>query len=129
MKAFSVNFEQHCEGQTTALFGWLRLHALLEQFSVTDAVVQGSSAVFTVTLSPALSTSVSVTFSTANGTAIAGIDYAATTQTVSLSPGMTQQTITVPLFKTGNSPKKVFYGQLSSPNGAAVWIRQGSAQF
>lgn len=129
LKSFSVNFEQHCEGQSPALFGWLRVHTLLEQFSVTDAVIQGSSAVFTVTLSPPLPTTVSVAFSTANGTAIAGADYGTVNQTVSFSPGMTQQTVTVPLFHTGNSPKKVFYGQLTSPSGAAVWVRQGSAQF
>ncbi len=129
IQAFAANFEQHCEGGVPALFGWVRFHALLQQFSVTNAIVQGSSAVFTVTLNPALATSTSVTFSTTDGTASSLSDYVATTTTVAFSPGMTTQTVTVPLLTVGNSPLKTFYGQLSSPTGAAVWVSQGSASF
>jgi hypothetical protein len=127
LQAFAADFEQHCEGQPPALFGWVRVGSLLQQFSVSDAVIQGSSAVFTVTLNPSLATSVSVNFSTADGSAIAGTDYVATSQTLTFSPGMQQQTITVPLLD--NTAKKIFYGQLSSPSGAAVWVSQGSATF
>ena len=129
LKSFAADFEQHCEGATPALFGWVRVGALLQQFSVSDAVIQGSSAVFTVTLGPSLATSVSVNFSTADGTAIAGTDYAATSQVLTFSPGMLEQTVTVPLLKSGNNPAKIFYGQLSSSSGAAVWVSQGSAAF
>lgn len=122
LQNFAANFEQHCEGQTPALFGWLRYH------SVSDATIQGSSAVFTVTLNPSLATSVSVTFNTADGSAIAGTDYAATTQTLTFSPGMLEQTVTVPLLSPPTGGKR-FYGQLSAPSGAAVWIAQGSANF
>jgi endoglucanase len=78
--------------------------------------------VFTVTLNPSLATSVSVNFATADGTAIEGTDYLATSQILTFSPGVLEQTVTVPLLDTGNSPKKIFYGQLSSPTGAAVWV-------
>jgi len=128
LESFSANFEQHCEGAAPALFGWLRYKTKLQQFSVTDAVIKGSSAVFTVTLSPSNATSLSVDFATADGTAIAGTDYVATSQTVTFSPGMTEQTVTVPLLKPGDT-SKTFYGELSAPNGAAVWIGQGSATF
>jgi len=128
LQSFSANFEQHCEGATPALFGWLRYHALLQQFSASDAVISGSSATFTVTLNPSNATSVSVNFATADDTAIAGTDYVATSETVTFSPGMTAQTVTVPLLKTGGSTK-TFYGKLSSPNGAAVWVGQASATF
>ena len=128
LQSFSANFEQHCEGAAPALFGWLRYHTLLQQFSVSDAVISGSSATFTVTLNPSTATSVSVNFATADGTAIAGTDYAATSETVTFSPGMTAQTITVPLLNTGGSGK-TFYGKLSSPTGAAVWVGQSSATF
>jgi Calx-beta domain len=111
------------------LFGWVRVASLLQQFSVSDAVVQDSSAVFTITLNPSLATSVSVNFATADGTAIEGTDYLATSQILTFSPGVLEQTVTVPLLDTGNSPKKIFYGQLSSPTGAAVWVSQGSAAF
>ena len=128
LQSFSANFEQHCEGAAPALFGWLRYRTLLQQFSVSDAMISGTSATFTVTLNPSNATSVSVNFSTADGTAIAGTDYAATSETVTFSPGMTAQTVTVPLLSTGGSGK-TFYGKLSSPSGAAVWVGQASATF
>ena len=126
LQSFSANFEQRCEGGTPALFGWLRYHTTLQQLSVTDAVIDGSSAVFTVTLNPSSATPVSVNFATADGTAMAGTDYVATSQTVILSPGTVEQTVTVPLL---NSAGKTFYGQLSSPSGAPVWISKGSATY
>jgi hypothetical protein len=128
LQSFSANFEQHCEGGTPALFGWLRYHTKLQQFSVTDAVINGSSAVFTVTFSPSNARSLSVNFATADGTAVAGTDYVSTSQTVTFSPGMTKQTVTVPLLKPGDT-SKTFYGELSAPTGAAVWIGRGAATF
>jgi hypothetical protein len=128
LKIFSANFEQHCEGGAAALFGWLRYHALLQQFSVADAVITDSSATFTVTLNPSSATPVSVNFATADGTALAGNDYLPTTQMLTFSPGMTSQTVTVPLLNTGGSTK-TFYGKLSSPTGAPVWVGQASATF
>jgi hypothetical protein len=41
---------------------------------------------------------------------------------------MTQQTVTVPLLNPSASPK-TFYGRLTSPGGAPVWIGSGSATF
>ena len=128
LQSFSANFEQHCEGATPALFGWLRYHSLLQQFSVSDAVISGSSATFTLTLNPSNATSVSVDFATADDTATAGTDYAATSETVTFSPGMTSRTVTVPLLNTGGA-SKTFYGKLSSPTGAAVWVGRASATF
>jgi hypothetical protein len=112
LQSFSANFDQHCEGAAPALFGWLRYHTLLQQFSVSDAVINGSSATFTGDVESLQ----------------CGADYAATSETVTFSPGMTAQTITVPLLNTGGSGK-TFYGKLSSPTGAAVWVRQASATF
>src|SRR5882672_3041827 len=111
LQSFSADFEQHCrEFPSPALFGSIRFHSLLQQFSVSNAVVQGSSATFTMTLNPALAKSVTVTFSTADGTAISGTDYAATTQTLTFSPGMIEQTVTVPLLSSGNVPQKTLFG-------------------
>lgn len=128
LQSFSANFEQHCEGGTPALFGWLRYHTKLQQFSVTDAVISGSNATFTVTLNPASATPTSVAFATSDGTAVGGTDYTTVAQTVSFSPGITQQTVTVPLLNP-SATGKTFYGQLSAPSGAAVWVGQGSATF
>jgi Calx-beta domain-containing protein len=126
---FSVDFEQHCEGWTPALFGSLRIASTLRQLSVGNAVIDtaNSSAVFTVTLNPSSSTSVSVNFSTADGTAVAGVDYAATSQTVTFAPGQVAQTVSVPLFGSGGG--KQFFGQLSLPSGSPIWIDHASATF
>jgi len=127
-KVFATNFEQHCGTATAGLFGWVRYKSTLQQFSVTNAVISGTNAVFTVTLNPSSPTSVSVKFTTANGTAKNGVDYLRTQQTLIFSPGQLSTTVTVPLLSapTGN---KTFYGQLNTPTGAPVWINQASATF
>ena len=67
--------------------------------SIDDVTVNESAgiAVFTVTLSNASGTAVTVAYATANGTATAGSDYTATTGTLSFAPGVLTQTITVPI--------------------------------
>jgi hypothetical protein len=121
---YAADFEQHCEGGVPALFGSIRVNSPLQQLSVSDAVIDrsGPAAVFTVTLNPASANTVAVNFSTTDGTAVAGLDYAATAQTLSFAPGQVQQTVSVPLFTTSG---KQFFGQLSTASGAPVWIRQG----
>lgn len=130
VEQFSADFQQHCEGGIPALFGSIRINSKLDQISVTDAVIDSvsSTAAFTVTLNPANATSISVDFATADGTAMAGIDYAATSQTVTFSPGQVRQTVNVPLF-TSNGGTKQFFGQLTAPSGAPIWISQGTASF
>lgn len=129
VERFASDFEQHCEGGTPALFGSLRINANLRQISVSDAVIDsnGPSATFTVTLNPAAQKTVSVKFATADGTARAGTDYVATSQTVTFAPGEVEHTVTVPLLtQTGT---RQFFGQLSAPVNAPVWISQGTATF
>lgn len=50
---------------------------------------------FTVSLSKASARTVTVSYATADGTAIAGQDYTATSGTLSFAPGVTSQTVTV----------------------------------
>jgi hypothetical protein len=92
---------------------------------VSNATVANGSAVFTVTLNPSSSNTVSVNFATADGTAIGGVDYSPLSQTVVFAPGQTAQTVSVQILKSGTGKK--FYGQLSGPSGAPLWISQGSA--
>jgi hypothetical protein len=129
VKSLSVDFEQHCEGGPAALFGSLRLNTKWRQLSVTNAVIdQGQgTATFTVTLNPSSPTAASVLFSTVDGTAVAGVDYAAVVETVAFSPGETEKTVVVPLL--GSTSGKAFSGQLSNPVGAPLWIDKAFATF
>ena len=71
------------------------------RLSISDVTVaEGNSgttnAVFTVTLSAASASTVTVDYATANGTATAGSDYTAATGTLSFAAGTTSKTMTVP---------------------------------
>jgi Calx-beta domain len=129
VQSFAADFEQHCEGNVPALFGSLRVNSNLQQLSVSNAVIDtiNSTAVFTVTMTPPPDALVSVNFTTVDGTAVAGIDYRATSQAVTFGIGEGEQTITVPLITPSPLEAKNFFGQLSSPSGAPIWIRRGSA--
>ena len=63
--------------------------------TVTEGDSGTTSATFTVTLAPASGQNVSVDYSTADGTATAPADYAATSGTLTFAPGQTTQTVTV----------------------------------
>ena len=65
--------------------------------SVAEGHIGTTSAVFTVTLSSALSQKATVRYSTANGSANAGSDYTAVSGTLTFLPGVTAQTIAVPV--------------------------------
>ena len=54
-----------------------------------------ATATFTVTLSAASTQPVTVAFATANGTATQGVDYVATSGSLTFAPGQTQATIPV----------------------------------
>ncbi|HXP44095.1 MAG TPA: Calx-beta domain-containing protein, partial [Candidatus Acidoferrales bacterium] len=127
---FSADAEQHCEGATPALFASIRINAPMRQISVSDAVVDSSTstAIFTVALHPSSKTPVSVNFATADGSARSGVDYASTNQTLNFPAGATALTVSVPLLIIPDGGK-AFYGQLSSPSGAPLWIAQGAATF
>ena len=65
--------------------------------AVTEPSSGSTNAVFTVTLSAASGRAVSVNYTTANVTAIAGADYTATAGTLSFPSGVTTREITVPV--------------------------------
>ena len=69
------------------------------QFSAADYVVDegAGSAVITVTLSSASGLTATVTYATANGTALSGSDYSAASGTLTFSPGATTRTFSVPI--------------------------------
>jgi WD40 repeat protein len=85
-----------------------------------------SFAAFTVTLDAASESPVSVSFSTADGTATAGADFVATSGTIAFAPGETARTVLVQaLDDTLSEPTETFTVNLSNPTGAT--ISQGQA--
>ena len=76
---------------------------------------------FTVTLSKASSTPVTVKYATSNGTATAGQDYTSSTGTLTFAAGETSKTINVAV--TGDAtvePDETFTVTLSAPSGAKL---------
>ena len=94
--------------------------------SITDkSVAEGdngtTNAAFTVTLSSASTTPVTVAYSTANGTATAGSDYTATSGTLTFAPGVTSQTVNVSVLgDTASESSETFTVALSNPSGATI---------
>ena len=98
----------------------------LPTLSIADAAVaEGNSGsrdlAFTITLSAAQAVPVSVSWSTANGTATAGSDYTARSGQVVFAAGQTSRTVTVPV--TGDTAVETdatFTVRLATPQGAVL---------
>ncbi|HEY9639750.1 MAG TPA: Calx-beta domain-containing protein [Coleofasciculaceae cyanobacterium] len=84
--------------------------------SIDDVTVtEGGTARFTISLSQASGSPMTVTYSTADSTATAGSDYTATTGTVTFAANETQKTIDiVTLDDPANEPSETFFVNLSS---------------
>ena len=101
--------------------------------SVSDAVTvtEGNSgtvnATFTVTLSKPTNVDVTVRYDTANGTAIAGSDYTATSGTVTIPAGYTRRTFAVAVLGDRLAEPTEFFGvNLSAPTNATISDGQGT---
>ena len=82
---------------------------------------------FKVTLDKASGKTVTVHYSTSNGTATAGSDYNAASGTVTFSPGQTSKTITV--YIRGDKLKEkdeIFFVNLNSPVNAVLGNNRGT---
>ncbi len=101
--------------------------------SVPDVVVtEGNSgttaATFVVTLTPASTQTVTVQYSTANGTATAGSDYAAASGSLSFPAGTTSRAVSVAVSgDTAPEPNEDFYLDLASPTNATIADGQSRA--
>nr|WP_287232236.1 FG-GAP-like repeat-containing protein [Microcystis sp. Msp_OC_L_20101000_S702] len=104
----------------------------INDVTVTEGNSGTTNAVFTVSLSSAASTVVSVDYATANGTATAGTDYTAIpTTTLTFNPGETSKTITVPV--NGDNQvelNETFFLNLSNlqANGSNVTLADNQGQ-
>ena len=97
-------------------------------FSIGDAMAtEGSDLVFTVTKAQSTALVHDVSYATADNSATAPSDYAATSGTLSFAPGETTKTITVPGAQdSAVEGDETFYVNLSSPsNGALLGDDQG----
>ncbi len=112
--------------------GTIRNDDTLPNLSVTgSSVSEGNSGTkplaFTISLNPAAATTVSVDYATANGNALAGSDYVATSGTVTFPAGTTSQVVTVTVNgDTDAETDESFSLVLANPSGAV--ILQGTAQ-
>jgi aryl-phospho-beta-D-glucosidase BglC (GH1 family) len=89
--------------------------------SVAEGNSGTSNASFTVTLSNASTTPVTVGYSTSNGTATAGTDYTAASGTLTFAPGTTSQTVTVKVIgDTTVESDETFNVTLSNPTGGTI---------
>lgn len=86
-----------------------------------------SSFVFTVSLSSPSAQTVTVAYATSNGSATAGSDYVGSSGTVTFAPGVTSQTVAIPVTgDTANEPSETFFVTLSSPVNATLGTATGT---
>jgi hypothetical protein len=98
----------------------------IDDVDIPEGDLGSFNADFTVTLSTPSGQTVTVAYATANGTATAGSDYTATSGTLTLPPGTTTGTVSVPI--TGDiavEPNETFFVNLSAPVNATIADGQG----
>jgi len=98
----------------------------IDDVAVAEGDAGTTAATFTVTLSAAAATAVTVNYATADGSAVAGADYASTSGTLNFSPGQTTKTVTVSVNgDTAVEPNETFVVNLTAPSGATIATPQG----
>jgi len=94
--------------------------------SVGEGDAGTTTATFTVSLSAAATGTVTVNYATADGTAVAGTDYIASSGALSFAPGQITKTVVVTLNgDTTVEPNETFLVNLSGPAGATIADAQG----
>jgi hypothetical protein len=98
----------------------------IDDVSVTEGNSGTTDAVFTVSLSEASSQTITVDFATADNTATSPADYVAQSGTLTFSPSVTTQQITVPVQGDAlNEPNETFFVNLSNATNATIADPQG----
>ncbi|MBN9393395.1 MAG: hypothetical protein J0I20_35520 [Chloroflexi bacterium] len=106
---------------TLAIFNPPALGITIESVSHREGTGGVTNFDFTVTLSPAVSQTVMVNYTTADGTATAGGDYTPTSGTLTFAPGTTTQTIRIVAAADSlKEPTESFLVNLSNPTGGAT---------
>lgn len=91
-------------------------------FAINDvAVTEGGALTLTVTKTGATVQSFNVNYGTADGTALVGPDYTASSGTLTFAPAETTKTISVATINDAiNEPNETFYVNLSAPTGGSI---------
>ncbi len=83
--------------------------------------------IFTLSLSAASKQSISVSYATVDGTAVAGSDYVAQSGTVTFAAGATKATITIKVYGDAIAEtNETFYVRLSAPTNAVLGTGTGT---
>jgi hypothetical protein len=98
----------------------------IDNVSVSEGNSGTVNAAFTVTLSQPTTSTVTVSYATANGTATAGSDYVAKSGTLTIPAGATSTTLSVVVNGDASyEPDETFVVNLSSPGNATIAVAQG----
>jgi VCBS repeat-containing protein len=125
--AFNYTVSSGGSSETGTINVNVRPEISINDISVVENVA-GGLAIFTITLSAASAQSITVNYSTNNGTAIAGVgnDYTNVTNTLTFAPGQTSQTISVPINNDlTDEPNETFFVNLSGATNAVIIDSQG----
>jgi hypothetical protein len=98
----------------------------IDDVTITEGNAGTTTATFTVTLSPAASSGVTVDFATADGTATQPADYQSASGTLTFTPGDTSETVAVQVVgDTVDEVDETFLVNLVNPSGAGIGDGQG----
>ncbi|MFM2062782.1 MAG: hypothetical protein RLZZ507_2452 [Cyanobacteriota bacterium] len=93
--------------------------------TVVEGRTNSQNVTYNVTLSSASTQTITVQFTTSNGTARAGSDYSSRSGTLTFNPGQTTQTIIIPILNDAiNEANENFTVTLSSPVNAVLGTRR-----
>jgi Calx-beta domain/Purple acid Phosphatase, N-terminal domain len=110
----------------TAAAGAIPPGISIADVSVNEGDTGQTNAVVTLTLSASTSSSVTVQYATADGTAAATTDYPGASGTATFAPNATTTTITIPVNgDTTVEPNETFFVNLSSPVNGTITDGQG----
>ena len=110
-----------CPGYSVTVTPGVLPSLSINDVSVGEGNGGSTNAVFNVTLSTSASQTISVNYSTADATAVAGADYTATAGAITFAPGETAKTVAVPVVgETAFEGTETFALNLSNPSLANV---------
>lgn len=136
VEAFAADFEQHCEGGSAALFGSIRINSTIPRSlflsvnspSAYEGQAEPHYAVFRVALARPSATPITVSYSTADGDAHAGIDYLPRSGSLTFPPGVVERSVPV-LLMSNRTPTsdRAFSLTLSDPSEGVLSFPVGIA--